>query len=256
MGHTPVVTAKRSTLLERAIDDYSKARLHAVSTPHAGDWLTTIPSAALGMRLDNESIRIVISFRLGCRVCSPFLCACGSQMDPRGAHSLACRKSAGHQSRHATVNEVVCKAFGCAGIPVVKEPTGLIPGSNLRPDGATIIPWVGGRCLAWDVTCPDTVAASYLTSCATSAGAAAENADSMKCQKYSQLSSSHSFIPLVFETFGPLSEASVSVLNSLGGRIISKTGDPRERMFLYQHLSMAVQRGNVACFVNSLPHER
>ena len=61
-------------------------------------------------------------------------------MDPRGAHSLACRKSAGRQTRHAAVNEVVARAFTRAGIPCTKEPTGLIPGSSLRPDGVTIIP--------------------------------------------------------------------------------------------------------------------
>jgi hypothetical protein len=248
----PVVSAKLSALLAAASDDYSKARLLAVSSVHAGDWLKAVPSAALGMRLDNESFRIAVGFRLGSRICAPFTCACGSQMDPRGAHSLACRKSAGRHSRHAAVNEVVSRAFVRAGIPVVKEPSGLIPGSSLRPDGATIIPWSGGRCLAWDVTCPDTVAASYVTSCATMAGAAAENAATLKCQKYSQLSTTHAFVPLVFETFGPHSQETLSVLNTLGGRIITKTGDPRERMFMFQQLSMAVQRGNVACFVNSL----
>ena len=165
---------------------------------------------------------------------------------------MRARKSAGCQSRHATVNEVLSKAFLRAGIPVVKEPSGLIPGSSLRPDGATIIPWSLGRCLAWDVTCPDTVASSYLTSCATTPGAAAENAASLKNQKYRQLSTTHVFTPLVFETFGPLSQETLSVLNTLGGRIISKTGDLRERMFLYQQLSIAVQRGNVACFLNAV----
>ena len=135
------MTAKFGALLATARDDYGKARLLAVSATHAGDWLKVIPSAALGLRLDNESLRIAVGFRLGSRVCASFPCACGSQMDPRGAHILACRISAGRQSRHATVNEVVSKAFARAGIPVVKEPSGLVPGSALSPDGATIIPW-------------------------------------------------------------------------------------------------------------------
>ena len=154
------------------------------------------------------------------------------------------------------VNEVVSKAFRRAGIPVVKEPLGLILGSFLRPDGATIIPWSGGRCLAWDVTCPDTVASSYVASCATTPSAAAENAAALKSQKYSQLSTTHVFKPLVFETLGPLSQETSPVLNILGGRIIAQTGDPRERMFLHQQLSMTVQCGNIVCFRNSVPHEQ
>lgn len=249
----PVITAKFESLFSSASDDYNIATLRAVSAAHAGDWLKVIPSAALGLKLDNESFRIAVGFRLGSRICSSFLCACGAQMDPRGSHSLACRKSAGRQSRHATVNEVVYKAFVRAGIPAVKEPVGLIPASSLRPDGATIIPWKAGRCLAWDVTCPDTVASSYVTSCAATAGAAAEHAASLKSNKYQQLTTSHTFAPLVFETFGPLSADTLTILTSLGGKIISKTGDPRERTYLFQQLSMAVQRGNVACFLNCLP---
>ena len=202
--------------------------------------------------LNHWELRIAVGLRLGSRLCSPFPCVCGTQMDSRGAHSLACRKSAGRQSRHACVNDVVSKAFTRAGIPVVKEPTGLIPGSSLRPDEATVIPWSGGRCLAWDVTCPDTVAASHVSACATIVGAAARNAASLKLQKYHQLMTTHSFTPLVFETLGPLSDETLTVLNILGGRIISKTGDPRERTFLFQRLSMELQRGNVSCFLNSI----
>ena len=248
----PVVTAKFNALLAAASDDYSKARLRAVSSAHAGDWLKAIPAAALGLRLDNESFRVAVGFRLGSRLCSHFTCSCGYHMDPRGAHSLACRKCAGRQSRHATVNEVVAKSFIRAGVPVVKEPSGLIPSSSLRPDGTTVIPWARGRCLAWDVTCPDTVADSYVTASAASAGTAAENAATAKIQKYHQLSATHTFVPLVFETFGTLSDVTLSVLSDLGGRIISRTGDPRERMFMFQRLSMAVQRGNVTCFLNSV----
>ena len=98
----------------------------------------------------------------------------------------------------------------------VKEPPGLTPDSALRPDGATVIPWSGGRCLAWDVTCPDTVAASYVVAGASTAGAAAENAASLKSQKYHQLSTTHSFSPLVFETFVPLVKRHRQCLTVLG----------------------------------------
>ena len=45
-----------------------------------------------------------------------------------------------------------------------------------------------------------------------------------------------------------------SLLTALGGRCITATSDPSERTFLFQRLSMAIQRGNVACFSGSLHH--
>lgn len=251
-----VVAAKFQSLFNSVADNESKARLLAVAAPHAGDWLKAVPSASLGLRLDNESFRVAVGFRLGSRLCSPFSCACGTQMDARGLHSLACKKGSGKQSRHASVNEVVAKAFARAGVPVVKEPSSLVPGSALRPDGALIIPWSQGRCLAWDVSCPDTVAASYVAQCALRAGAAAERAALAKQQKYQQLAATHVFTPLIFETFGPLSIDTEATIVRLGGRLIVKAEDPRERVFLFQQLSMAVQRGNVACFLGSLHQDQ
>ena len=45
--------------------------------------------------------------------------------------------------------------------------------SRLFPDGVTMIPWSRSRCVAWDVTAPDTFAATHLplTSIAPSAAA-------------------------------------------------------------------------------------
>ena len=136
-----------------------------------------------------------------------------------------------------------------------KEPTGLISGSALRPDGATVIPWSRGRCLAWDVTCPDTLAASHLAGSAMSACAAAEHAANMKTQKYLAFATTHCFVPIAIETLGAINAEGLSLLTALGGRCIAATSDPRERAFLFQRLSMAIQRGNVACFSGSLHHD-
>jgi hypothetical protein len=249
---TPVVASSYESLLSTASDNYNRARLRAVASPHAGDWLKAIPSSSLGLRLNDEGLRIAVGLRLGANLCAPFTCVCGSQVDARGAHGLSCIKSAGRQLRHSLVNDEVLRAFTRAGVPAKREPTGLIPTSQLRPDGATVIPWSQGRCLAWDVTCPDTLATSHLSGCATSAGSAAESAAATKIHKYQQLSSTHCFTPVAIETLGPINTHGLALLTTLGGRCIAATGDPRERMFFFQRLSMAIQRGNIACFTGSL----
>jgi len=229
--------------------------LRSLASQHAGDWLKAIPSSSLGLRLDDEGVRIAVGLRLGANLCSPFTCICGHEVDARGAHGLSCVKSAGRQLRHSLVNDEVFRAFTRAGIPARKEPAGLIPVSPLRPDGTTVTPWSRGRCVAWDVTCPDTLAASHLDGSAMSAGSAAEHAAILKTQKYRQLESTHCFVPIALETLGAINTEGLALLNCLGGRCIAVTSDPRERMFLFQRLSMAIQRGNVACFTGSLNHE-
>jgi len=51
----------------------------------------------------------------------------------------------------------------------------------------TLIPWSQGRCLTWDVTVPDTLAASHLDQTSLAAGAAAEQAVAQKFIKYADI---------------------------------------------------------------------
>ena len=60
------------------------------------------------------------------------------------------------------------------------------------------------------------------------------------------------FVPVAFETLGAMNEEGTALLSSLGGRMIASSEDSRERMFLFQRLSIAVQRGNISCFSGSL----
>src|SRR5207245_3067981 len=137
-----------------------------------------------GLRMSDEEIRIKAGLRLGTTLCSPHTCPCGVQVDARGCHGLSCRRSAGRQLRHRLISDIVWRALIRAGVAATREPQGLIAGSPLRPDGATIIPWARGKCLAWDATTPDTVAQSHLLSSSLRAGAAADSAARSNVPKY------------------------------------------------------------------------
>jgi len=138
-------------------------------------------------------------------------------------------------------------------VAAVREPAGLITGSALRPDGATLVPWSRGKCMAWDATIVDTVAHSHLSSTRSQAGTAASHAAKLKEQKYAALASTHIIIPVSLETFGAWHFDSLSFVRELGRRAAQITGDQRETTFLLQRISVAVQRGNASSVRGSLP---
>ena len=91
----------------------------------------------------------------------------------------------------------------------------------------------------------DTLAISHLPSTSASAGAAAESAATKKVTK------TYHFIPIACETLGPMNATALNFLSDLGRRITAVTGDPREKVFLIQRLSIAIQLFNGACFLGS-----
>ena len=59
------------------------------------------------------------------------------------------------------------------------------------------------------------------------------------------------FFPLAFGTFGSINQAGCDFLSSLGRRLTLVSDDPREFSFLFQCLSIYIQRFNSVCFCNS-----
>ena len=71
-------------------------------------------------------------------------------------------------------------------LPSRSHAHGLLRADRKRLDGLTLIPWCNGRCVTWDLTVIDTVAASYLNNISSHAGSAAEAAASRK-EKYEEI---------------------------------------------------------------------
>jgi len=59
------------------------------------------------------------------------------------------------------------------------------------------------------------------------------------------------FFPVAVETLGPLSDEAHSLIAEIGRKATLCTADPRETTFLYQRISVAVQRFNSACVANT-----
>jgi len=247
----PGIQTVKSGVLHSAQDPYNKARLAAVSSPHSGDWLHALPVSACGLKLDDEAIRIAVGLRLGVNLCIPHQCPCGLLVDANASHSLSCKLAFGRMARHQSLNDIIYRALVAANIPATKEPLGLLRSDGKRPDGLTLIPWQAGKSLTWDVTVSHPLAESYLSTTAQTPGGVAEQAAHRKEDKYTELSRSYLFQPISFETLGTLNSSAQSFIRELGRRISLVSSDPRESAFLFQRLSMCVQRYNAVAFGDS-----
>ena len=234
----------------------TKASLFSVSTPESGAWLNALPLSAMGLRMDDTTIRVAVGLRLGLPLCCPHSCHhCGSAVDDLATHGLHCKKSDDRLYRHSSVNDILHRAFTAAGIPSRLEPLGLVGAEGRRPDGVTLFPWKVGKCVCWDFTCPDTLAPSYVDIAATAAGSVAALAEERKINKYSHLSPSYFFTPLSIETMGAVGPKSRHFLKELGTRIVNRTGDPHSYNYLMQCLSVAIQKSNMVSVLGSLGRE-
>jgi len=96
-----------------------------------------------------------------------------------------------------------------------------------------------------DVTVSCTTADSYLEAFSREAGAAAELAASNKVVKYAGLSSQGKFVPIAVESHGPINRDAFQFLSELGSwRLVETTRDVRASSFLFQQISVVVQRFN------------
>ena len=140
-----------------------------------------------------------------------------------------------------------------AATPMTKEPSRLFRTDGKRPDGLTLVPWQSGRSLCWDVTVTCPLAESYVTGFAREAAAAAELAASRKEEKYANIGSQYLFAPIAVDTLGPLNTSACQLFGNLGRKISSSSGDDSEGAFLFERVSVLLQRFNTVLLHDSLP---
>ena len=122
------ICSLRMQQLLHAASGADRARLIAANAPGSGSWIQALPCANLGLRLSNQEIGIAAGLRVGAHIVAGHSCVCGVPVLPDGRHGLSCRKSAGRQSRHHAVNDIIARALRSTGVPAILEPPGLLRG--------------------------------------------------------------------------------------------------------------------------------
>jgi len=123
-----------------------------------------------------------------------------------------------------------------------------------RRDGFISILWREGRSNTWDVTVTNTVAASYVAITSARAAAAAEAAAQWKDVKYAEIAQTHLFYPSAFETMSPINVVGLEFISDICHGISRVTDDSQETSFIFQRISVAIQRFNAVIFSNSFCH--
>ena len=138
----PRVAAAADALLEAATDHRTRARLLASKRVESGAWLQVLLMSSLGLRMDDDTLRVAAGLWLGATLRQPHNCQhCGGAVDEFALHGLSCRKSQGRHPRHAAINMLLLqRALASARVPSHLEPPGIWRADGKRPDGASVTP--------------------------------------------------------------------------------------------------------------------
>ena len=173
-------------------------------------------------------------------------------MDESGTHGLSCQKSIGRLARHDHINKLIKEALGSEEITSRLEPKGTSIQDRKRPDGISYFPFKNGRCLAWDYTCPDTLARSHIKKfTSTQAGKAVARAEEEKLKKYRHLNNDYYVVPIGIETLGSFGPHALDFTKDIGHRIAESTGEKKSTSYPKQTIGMAIQRGNSSCILET-----
>jgi len=110
-------------------------------------------------------------------------------------------------------------------------------------------PWQSGKSLVWT---SQSSALSYVASAAWEARSAAEQAAVEKINKYTALTTDFYFQQIAAETLSPIIESACDFLSLLAKkRSLCSLATSERRLFLFQRLSILVQRFNNVLLYNS-----
>ena len=120
----------------------TRARALALSSalPHAGDWLIGIPSATLGLHLQDQKYRCCLRYWLGLPLhSSSYSCPeCHNTADPYGDHQVGCGGNGDRITRHNTIRDIVFNAAQSAALAVRQKLASHL--SSCRSVGVEFIP--------------------------------------------------------------------------------------------------------------------
>ena len=85
----PVYVKTAQNLISR-MDDKRSEVFNAHQCKFGSQWLNVVPCKNLGLKLDDQQLRISIDLRLEANICVAHTCHCGKRVELDGLHGLSC----------------------------------------------------------------------------------------------------------------------------------------------------------------------
>ena len=205
-------------LVDSAPDDRERQRLLRVARPHAGSFVTAVPSEEDGRDclMKPRLFRIAVAYRLGLSVLgSEIPCPlCMQQINIYGDHATCCAKKGDLVIRHNALRNLVYSIASDGLLKPVLEKQGILgPTTGRRPGDVAIPDWKHYNGLAIDVAVTSPLAKRNLRLVSP----CEEYAAVEKHRKYdaSFVGTNYYFCAMVFETLGGINDEGQEVMRQL-----------------------------------------
>ena len=120
---TQSVNVKTAQDLISRMDDKRSKVFNALQGKFWCQWLNVVPCKNLGLKLNDQQLRISIGLRLGANICVGHTCHCGKRVERDGLHGIFCTKSDGRSHViYATLNSLIKQTLESLDLPSMLEP--------------------------------------------------------------------------------------------------------------------------------------
>ena len=242
-------------------DVRDRARLRAASAPHAGAWLSSPATRALGLHLTSSEFAVAALLRLGGDVLGRDVWCprCDQTLTRKCDHGARCRGGGDITTRHNGLRDDCFFRCLSAGLDAEREMSGLLPTDpRRRPADVFLLMCPGRGPLALDfaVTCPlrhDMVHDSANRTLAAAMDYEAhKNEDRATAQRCSDLG--FTLVPMIAETLGGWGPAAQGVFKIIAKSSAEVLGLDESTAVaqLYQGLGIRLQRSNARAILSRI----
>jgi hypothetical protein len=254
-------TESSARLHQATTDTREKARLNCVAREGAGDWLSALPSKALGLHLRPHEFTTAVKYRLGMPVfrqegvCPMVRCEVAS--NAFGDHAISCAIRGERIAKHNHLRDCFFEAGQQAQLGPLKEPDGLLPGSDDRPADLLLPHWTQGRDTAIDITVVNPLQAALVRRAAEEGASAVEHAHNLKSRKYADRCAAEGleFVPMAVDSFGGWHSVALQTITKLGRQLARVVGKEEAEAVrhLRQRAAVLLIRDNVTMMLSRTP---
>ena len=242
--------ASRDSLLASA-EVASRARLRAVGAPHAGAWLTALPSEHVDQRLTHSEFVAAVKLWLGLQFLpeDSWCPRCDQVLDRLCAHATCCMSGGDADRLHNALRDAVYVKCLEAGLTAEREQRNLLPDDPRRRPGDIYLPhWPGGQGIAMDFAVTSPLQLAGIRAAAGRELAAAEAYEEVKFADRDTARRCRDqgvrLVPMVAESFGGWGPEAQKAFKVLGRTLSNASGTAHGVVVaqLYENLSVKLMR--------------